>query len=118
MAVQMVATGPFSKGRASYDMDLSHDRPLVPLRVGIGFSPPFVLATQPRQLLALGSRQSAGRTFARIDVGALHPLTQRTFGQIQILGDLADAPIANLAETHRLCLDIRARRGICFRGKV
>ena len=40
-----------------------------------------------------------------IDLGALHPFTQSCFRQIEILCDLPDRAIADLAETNCFCLE-------------
>ena len=44
---------------------------------------------------------------ARVDVGLLHPRAQRRLRQIQVLRDLADAPVAHPAKAHRLRLELR-----------
>ena len=52
-------------------------------------------------------RQRLRRTLAGVHIRALHPLTQRGLGQIQVVRHLRDAPVASPAETHRFGLELR-----------
>ena len=45
-----------------------------------------------------------------ITVGALDPLAQRGLRQVEVLGDLGDAAVANPAEAHGLGLELRGER--------
>jgi hypothetical protein len=47
------------------------------------------LAPQSGQLLAFGGGEAAA--LAAVDVGALHPLTDRGLGEIEVAADLSDA---------------------------
>jgi|ERR1022692_4256241 hypothetical protein len=67
-----------------------------------------VLPTQPGEfLLFLGGETGA---FTLVDLGLLHPVAHVGLGQIEVLGDLADAAIAAPAELDDLSLELRSER--------
>ena len=51
--------------------------------------------------------QRLRRALARVRIRALHPLTQRGLGQIQLVGHLRDAPVASPAKAYRFGLELR-----------
>jgi hypothetical protein len=59
------------------------------------------------QLVALAAAQHLRRALPVLLTRALHPLTQRGLGQIQVLGHLGDAPVSGPTKTHRLRLELR-----------
>ena len=63
-----------------------------------------------RKLGALVAREGAGWTLARVDVCALDPLAKRGLRQVEILGDLGDAAVADPAEAHGLRPELRGER--------
>src|SRR6185312_10205804 len=59
------------------------------------------------QLVALAAAQHLRRSLAGLLIRALHPLTQRGLGQIQVLGHLGDPPVSGPVKTHGFRLELR-----------
>lgn len=57
------------------------------------------------ELGPLVAREGAGRALAGIDVGTVDPLAQGGLGQVEVLGDLGDAAVADPAEADGLSLE-------------
>jgi hypothetical protein len=57
------------------------------------------------ELGTLVAREGTGRTLACIDVGAVDPLAQGGLGQVEVLGDLGDAAVADPAQADGLRLE-------------
>jgi hypothetical protein len=58
----------------------------------------------------LVAREGVIRPLARVDICALDPLAERGLRQVEILGDLGDAAVADPAEAHGLRLELRGER--------
>src|ERR1019366_7915263 len=71
---------------------------------------PTVLPPQLRQFLPLTADQAAVLADPGVPFRLLDPFPDRGLGQVEVLGDLTDGPVAVLAQLKDLGLELRGKR--------